>query len=48
MKNFILLLGANQFQRERALIGAERAFKGRVVTTSALAPFHMKRIQINS
>jgi phosphoribosylaminoimidazole carboxylase (NCAIR synthetase) len=42
-KKFILLLGANQFQRERALIGAERAFKGMVVTTSSLAPFHTNK-----
>lgn len=40
---FILLLGANQFQRERALIGAERAFKEKVVTISALAPFHSNK-----
>lgn len=38
-KKFILLLGANQFQRERALIGAEKAFKGKVVTVSASAPY---------
>lgn len=40
-RKFLLLLGANQFQRERALIGAEKAYAGRgdVVTVSALAPF---------
>lgn len=42
-KRFILLLGANQFQRERALVGAERAFKGVVVTVSSLAPFHTNK-----
>lgn len=40
---FILLLGANQFQRERALIGAEKAYGGKVVTVSPLAPFHTNK-----
>ena len=40
---FLLLLGANQFQRERALIGAEKAFNGKVVTISTMAPFHTNK-----
>lgn len=43
IKEFILLLGANQFQRERALIGAEKAFNEMVVTISPLAPFHTNK-----
>jgi carbamoylphosphate synthase large subunit len=44
MKNkFLLLLGANQFQRERSLIGAEKAFDGKVLTVSPVAPFHSNK-----
>lgn len=39
----IIVLGANQFQRERALIGAEKAADVRVVTVSANAPFHQNK-----
>lgn len=36
----ILVLGANQFQRERALIGIEKSTKLTVVTVAPNAPFH--------
>ena len=36
----ILVLGANQFQRERALIGIEKATDATVVSVSSMAPFH--------
>ena len=35
----LLLLGANQFQRERALIGAEKCFDGKIITISKAPPF---------
>ena len=35
----LLLLGANQFQRERALIGAECAYPGKILTVSKVAPY---------
>ena len=38
-RKFLLLLGANQFQRERALIGAEKVFDGYILTVSSSAPF---------
>lgn len=40
MAQCILLLGANQFQRERALIGAETATDACVVTVSSNSPYH--------
>jgi len=46
--DFILLLGANQFQRERALIGAEKVFDGAVVTVSPLAPFQVSKYSANT
>lgn len=36
----ILVLGANQFQRERALIGVEKATDAAIITVASNAPFH--------
>ncbi|ASQ45150.1 hypothetical protein [Legionella clemsonensis] len=36
----ILVLGANQFQRERSLIGIEKAINATVITVAPNAPFH--------
>lgn len=36
----ILILGANQFQRERALIGIEKATDATIITVASNAPFH--------
>jgi phosphoribosylaminoimidazole carboxylase (NCAIR synthetase) len=36
----VLVLGGNQFQRERALIGIEKATNATVVTVALNAPFH--------
>lgn len=36
----VLVLGANQFQRERAIIGIEKSTDANIITVSPSAPFH--------
>lgn len=42
----IIILGANQFQRERALIGFEKAFDGRVITVTPNSPSCDKKFSL--
>jgi len=42
-QNAILLLGASQFQRERALIGAEQTKAGLIITVAKDAPFTLNK-----
>ncbi|WP_273405045.1 hypothetical protein [Campylobacter avium] len=42
MKDFILLLGANQYLRERSLAGARKAFAGEIFIANKNALFEKK------